>query len=1092
MTASVVREDLLVMPATRAQQRFWAAEQLTPGSTAFNMPLAWRITGQVRKEGIRHAVRALIERQESLRTAFRFQDGQLNQVVHPPFELDLLETDLTRVPSEERQRACQEQIQADSEYLFDPADLPLIAVRLIRLTDQESVLTFTLHHLVCDGWSNGVLLREFGELYDAWSQGVPSTLAPLPLQFCDWAIWQEDRLRKGEFDRSLEYWRQLLTPLPPVPAIPADKPVSWTKAQPGHIESLLLPDSLSASIRQLCQREDLTPYHVLLAAFEILVADYSNTDLFLLGSPFANRNQPELQDIVGLFANPQFVVADLRGLRTFIEVARRVKENTLVAAEHAETPFESVLQALGNGSTPARVRFPVYFIYQRAFMQPASLTEIDITPLRSVSPGAQFDWMVGVVERQEGIRLQVEYNSGAFHLRTIQAMLSAFRGILERAVANPGIALRSLSGKPLTALDARVSSAEFAFETAARQLRWGHLDAEAGRWTRLLSERGVQRGDTVGLAIPLGADLLAATIASWKWGASVACLDPQAAAIPEGVRVVLRCEDVDGLEPMQGWNLASMEGDAIWLPVEGKSPHVLSHRRLASMLVDVAHAASVTPDDLVRVAARAGSPEAVLGMLLPLVTGAGLTDRPDAATVTLTAAEDHTRLSTAKGSAIAIFGLRQFGQAIAAGEPASTPGAGFRGRILPSAEVELINRFGQRAAAGVRAEIVVDGRETGMAAAWTPEGLLAVLDAPRRTAASGEAAELPPSDDERPPDHREEELRRVLIGVWKDVLRQPEIGIDDDFFSLGGSSLAALRVVTQLSELMGRDVKLSALATNRTVRRLASCLSESEGNQPAQTIVALQSSGSGTPIFCIYGVFLYFPLAEEFRGERPVYGVYLPEEFDLIRRGLNIEQSVLASVPEQAAQYVQIIRAKQPHGPYHLAGESFGGVVALEIARQLQEQGEQVGIVALLDSYAPGFVHRKQGLARAAIHAKRVLSGGISYLQEKAQARLKTRSSSVAEPGEQGIEELRQQARRIAMRRYSPPTPYDGEVAMFRATDRDPFEVDDRESLWGWRRFLAGRVTVHEVDGDHLTILQPPNVSSLASVLRERLLQSEA
>jgi len=346
------------------------------------------------------------------------------------------------------------------------------------------------------------------------------------------------------------------------------------------------------------------------------------------------------------------------------------------------------------------------------------------------------------------------------------------------------------------------------------------------------------------------------------------------------------------------------------------------------------------------------------------------------------------------------------------------------------------------------------------------------------------------------------ELERQLTQIWEEVLGIKPIGIQNNFFDLGGNSLLAVQMLAEVEKQCGKNLPITTLLQSPTVEDLAKVLSTLEEQTMVGDLVPLRSSGTKPPVFCIYGILLYQDLVNQLDSNQPVYGVYLQEEVELIKTG-NVDQhnSIFSSVQTIAARYLQAIRTLQPHGPYYLAGESFGGVVAFEMAQQLQAAGEEVALVALFDSKAPNSVVRMPLVQRLQLHGQMLLKQGLPYLLEKAQPVIqKVQQKFFAGRGkmlqlstegvpqtnsEEAPQDIREAVRQRASELYF-PQPYSGKMVLFYAMERDAFEGECDRDL-GWKSVAAGGLEIYDVPGDHLGILKEPNVRVLAEKLQLHL-----
>jgi thioesterase domain-containing protein/acyl carrier protein len=350
-----------------------------------------------------------------------------------------------------------------------------------------------------------------------------------------------------------------------------------------------------------------------------------------------------------------------------------------------------------------------------------------------------------------------------------------------------------------------------------------------------------------------------------------------------------------------------------------------------------------------------------------------------------------------------------------------------------------------------------------------------------------------------------DDLERQLTAIWERVLKVQPIGIHHNFFEVGGNSLLAVQMLTQVEKLLGKNLPLTALLQSSTIATLAETLRHDNGDNVTVEVVPLRATGTKPPLFCIYGVLLYRELMEQLPDDQPVYGVYLQEEVDLLKQGRSaLSDSVFSSVAAIAALYLQVIRKLRPHGPYYLAGESFGGVVAFEMAQQLQADGEDVALVALMDAANPACMSSLPLLQRIKIHRQHISQQSRTYVLNLAKERfllapkkLFDSLSTVHRYGklvaddrtESDIEfyqdDVRHAVRNQVIQSYK-PKPYAGKVVLFRAMERDPFEGCQDYAL-GWGALATEGLHIYDVPGDHVGILKEPNVRVMANYLQAYL-----
>jgi thioesterase domain-containing protein/acyl carrier protein len=336
---------------------------------------------------------------------------------------------------------------------------------------------------------------------------------------------------------------------------------------------------------------------------------------------------------------------------------------------------------------------------------------------------------------------------------------------------------------------------------------------------------------------------------------------------------------------------------------------------------------------------------------------------------------------------------------------------------------------------------------------------------------------------------------RQVIEIWENVLNVKPIGIQNNFFELGGSSLLAVQMLSQIEKRWGINLPITTLLQAPTIEALVKVLCDDETAETMMgDLVPLRSGGNKPPLFCIYGILLYQELVNHLDPDRPVYGVYLQEEVDLLKAGtIDQQDSLFSSVPNIAARYLQAIRTLQPHGPYYLAGESFGGVMALEMAQQLREQGEEVELVALFDSWLPSAHTQLSPVDRLKWHVEKLSKHGLSYIGKKIVQRLLQVQQKFLtnlykvfqkfQPSANNVPQDIRAAVRQQMNQSYVPKPYPGKMVLFRAMERDEFEVDYDRDL-GWGTIATGSLQIFDIPGDHLGILQDPNVQLLAEKLQ--------
>src|SRR5581483_1575019 len=335
-------EDLL---ASFTQQRLWFLDQLQPGSPAYTIPCTLQFSGDLDVALLERCLTELFRRHESLRTTFRMRDGQILQVIEPAEDVVLSVQDLTPLAVEERQEAAQRLVKTESRFAFDLARGPLLRSLLIRLSPSEHILQLTAHHIVLDGWSLDVLLRDLTSLYTAFAQGRSSSLPNLAIQYADFAQWQRQWLDGERLQAQVDYWKHQLASLSPL-ELPTDHPRPSEQAFHGAWESFSLPPTLAQALKTVSQQEGMTVFMTLLATFQMLLSRYSGQEDIAVGIPVAGRVRAELEHVVGCFVNTLIVRTSLSGNPSFRELLRRVHKVAQEAYAHQDVPFEKVVEAL--------------------------------------------------------------------------------------------------------------------------------------------------------------------------------------------------------------------------------------------------------------------------------------------------------------------------------------------------------------------------------------------------------------------------------------------------------------------------------------------------------------------------------------------------------------------------------------------------------------------------------------------------------------------------------------------------------------------------------------------------------------------------
>ncbi|HKV10096.1 MAG TPA: amino acid adenylation domain-containing protein [Thermoanaerobaculia bacterium] len=541
------------LPLSFAQERLWFFDQLEPGSPAYNIPTLSLLSGGVDPSLLGRALSALVLRHEALRTTFPTAGGRPAQRIHPPFVVEVPEIDLRALPEPVRESEAARLSEAEALRPFDLVRGPLLRAATVRLGEGESRLLLTVHHIVADGWSMSILLREIGALYGAFAAGRPSPLPPLPIQYADYASWQREWLSGEVVEAQLGYWRERLAGAPPVLELPADRVRPAVQTYGGAREPLALSASGTEALKRLGRQEGATLFMTLLAGFQVLLSRASGQSDVSVGTLIAGRNHVEIEGLVGFFLNTLVLRTDVSGEPTFRALLARAREASLGAHAHQDVPFEKLVEELQPvrdlRHTPL---FQVLFVLQNLPHEELRLPGLTLTPLRGERKVANFDLSLVLEEAEGTVSGALEYNHDLFDAATVRRTVEQLKTLLAAAAAEPDRPVAELPLMPAAELDQvlrRWNDTAVAFpldrtvhelfaEQAARtpeapalswrgeRLTYRELDRRTNRAAHRLREAGIGRGALVALFLHRSPALAEAVLGTFKAGAAYLPLDP--------------------------------------------------------------------------------------------------------------------------------------------------------------------------------------------------------------------------------------------------------------------------------------------------------------------------------------------------------------------------------------------------------------------------------------------------------------------------------------------------------------------------------------------------------------------------------------
>ena len=542
------------LPLSFAQQRLWVLDRLEPGSPLYNMGGVVRLRGQLERGALERALEEIVRRHETLRTTFNLRgvEGPF-QLLSPPTSPQPDVIDLRTLAREAREGEARRLATEELQRPFRLETGPLLRARLLQLDDQDHLLVLSMHHIISDGWSVGVLIQELARLYAAIAEGREPELPPLPLQYADFAIWERERLGEEALTRQLTWWKEHLASAPAFLELPLVRPRPAVQTFVGRTLKVTLPGSLADAVEALARAQGATPFMVLFTAFNALLARYTGQKDVVVGTSTAGRDRTELEGLIGLFVNTLALRTRMEDDPPFVELLQRVRRTTLDAYAHQDLPFDRVVEAV----QPTRdlSRNPLFQVMFDLLNLPRASLELPGMTLSVEEPDtgtAKFDLSVTAERTGRGLELELEFNTDLFDEGIIARLARHYQRLLEVAVAEPR---RRLSALPLLAEEelrqqvvewnrterswprlrtfqelfeeqvARAPSA-VAVSDGVRTLSHAGLDARAERIARALRARGVGPEHIVAVLHERDADYLAAMIGILKAGAAYVPLDP--------------------------------------------------------------------------------------------------------------------------------------------------------------------------------------------------------------------------------------------------------------------------------------------------------------------------------------------------------------------------------------------------------------------------------------------------------------------------------------------------------------------------------------------------------------------------------------
>lgn len=1283
------------LPLSYAQQRLWFLDRLGGGSREYNIPAAFWLRGALDREALEKAINTIVERHEILRTHFEEVEGEAVQVIAAEVRLALGVEDLSGLEEERQKEEVRLRLGQQWQEEFNLECGPLLRVKLLKLGEEEHILLRTFHHIVYDGWSEGVFNWELVELYEAFRRGEENPLPELTVQYADFTLWQRQRTEEEWLAPELSYWKEQLAGIPGALELVTDRGRPAVQTFAGELLREKVSGEVAGKLKQWSRKQQATLYMTMLAGFGILLARYSGQEDIVVGSPIANRQGAELERLIGFFVNTLVLRMKVDGRKSFAEMVQEVKRTALEGYQHQDVPFERLVEELTPQRSLNRTPlFQVVFAYHSALPVEEEEGSLRLEGVAGDEIQVRFDLEFHAQEQDGGISTDWIYNRDLFDRWRIQQMARHYEAVLEAVAANPQLEIGDIN---LLAANERTqilrewnqthrdyphiacltelveehaerSPGVIAVICQGKELTYRELNDCANQLARYLIRQGIGPETRVGIYLDRSVEMVIGLLGIWKAGGAYVPLEPtypderlhlimKDAGIrflvtgqrlvdgnsDESLQVVDLDKDREAIAQQSPENIQahlSPDHAAYVIYTSGSTGRpkgvVVTHRSLHNLFNAIGENLHFTPNDvwtMFHSYAFDFSVWEIWGALIhggrlvivpyivarapeefcDLVYKEGVTILSQTPSAFQYFVRAHEALDLRKklklravifgGEMLEFQGLERWFAHYGDGLPQMINMYGITettvhttyqrvtrqdlecsssliGGPLANVRIYVLNEYLQPAPVGVLGELYVGGEgvargylnlpsltaerfapdpfaqqpgsrmyKTGDLARWTrggnlefggradqqvkirgyrielgeieaalrenPEVAQAVVIA--RTGSNGEKQllgyvvpspqatidpaylrrrvarvlpdymvpaaivqldkvpltvngkvdfralpdpEFQPSTGYRAPRTIEE---RTLCSLFNEVLGLKQVGIDDNFFEIGGHSLLAIRLVSRIRATFGLELSIRNLFEAPTVAGLAARLTNPVLADPYEMILPIRISGSRLPLFCIHAALglssCYSALIQHIDSSQPIYGVQA--------RGLNHPGPLPGSLVEMASEYLVHIRKLQPHGPYHLLGWSFGGCVVQAMASLLQQMGEEVGLLALLDALPADRYEQTEN------YVVEYLRGVIAKNPEFAML--------IRPDQHHRFNEIINNNVRLQLLPQS--FLYSGDVVLFVATD----DHDQEMMTELWRPHIQGEIKTFAIACGHLEMMQSGPIAQIGKLLSNAL-----